>query len=113
VYRWLHREGCDLGLDPWQPFASASGAKAAFDGNAAVPWRIFRTSPASLWNALGFEPPSLVRLNGFAYLLSLGFTKGCLLPRALAGPFRSLDTALQPAASWLGMRAALVWRRAP
>src|SRR4029078_4803165 len=32
VYRWLHQEGCTLGLDPWQPFG-ANGAKAPMDGD--------------------------------------------------------------------------------
>ena len=27
VYRWLHQEGCRLGLDPWRPFGAAGGRR--------------------------------------------------------------------------------------
>ena len=112
IYRWLHREGCDLRLDPWKPFGQDPRQKAAFEGNAAVPWRILRAKPASLWRELGFETPRLEVLNGFGYLLSLGFFRRSLLPRRLAGPLLALDRGLKPAARWLGMRVLAVWRRA-
>lgn len=112
VYRLLHREGCDLRLDPWKPFGEDPKHKQAFEGNAAVAWRILRTSPASLWRELGFEPPRLEAMNGFGYLLSLGFFRWSLLPRALAGPLLALDRGLESAAPWLGMRVLAVWQRA-
>ena len=35
IYRWLHEEGCTLGLDPWDPFALKEGeTKIAFEGDA-------------------------------------------------------------------------------
>jgi len=111
IYRWLHREGCDLGLDPWQPFGPDLKDKAAFEGNAAVPWRILRRSGDASWRELGLLPPRLEALNGFGYLLSLGFFRKSLLPRRLAAPLLALDRALKPAAGWLGMRVLAVWRR--
>ena len=55
VYRFFHQEDCRLGVDPWNPFP-ASG-KDSFDGDAAVPWKMVRTTSGGRWRALGFSPP--------------------------------------------------------
>jgi len=112
IYRWLHPEGCDLWLDPWRPFARGS-AKEAFEGDAAVGWRIVRSATPELWSRLGFEPPRFQIANGFAYLLRLGFRRRSLLPAPLLTLLLRLDAWLSPLAGWLGMRALVVWRRAP
>ena len=83
IYRFLHQEGCTLGIDPWDPFPGE--AKDAFDGDGALAWRIVRSTPASEWGRLGFAPPRVLTSNGFAYLLTLGFRRGSLLPRGGAG----------------------------
>jgi SAM-dependent methyltransferase len=112
VYRWLHREGCRLDLDPWDPFAIEETAhKDAFQGDGAVVWHLVRTTPDSTWRRLGFEPPRLELLNGFAYLLSLGFKPKSLLPKSLTRPFLALDRSLRGLAPWLGLRAFVVWER--
>ena len=114
IYRWLHQEGCRLGLDPWNPFAGRGGAaKEAFDGDAAVVWRLVKATPADRWRELGFEAPRVEVLNAFGYLLSLGFKPGSLLPRRAGPCMARLDRALRPAAGWLGLRALVVWRRGP
>jgi len=113
VYRFLHQEGCTLGLDPWNPFALTPGAaKDAFDGDAAVVWRLVRDTPAEAWARLGFRPPRIRVLNGFAYLLSLGFKPGSLLPRPAVPWLQHLDRGLQALAPWTGLRALVVWERA-
>jgi SAM-dependent methyltransferase len=111
IYRWLHPEGCDLQLDPWQPFGHDTRGKQAFEGNGAIPWRILRSTPAREWRNLGFEAPELTLLNGFAYLLSLGFRRGSLLPRRLAHAVIALDSRLAPLSRWTAMRTLAVWRR--
>lgn len=112
LYRWLHQEGCRMRLDPWRPFeAAASAAKDAFEGDAAVLRRLVETTPAEAWRKMGVEPPRLRALNGFAYVLSLGFKGPSLLPRPLAPLFLRLDDALGFAAKWLGLRALAVWER--
>jgi SAM-dependent methyltransferase len=114
VYRWLHQEGCRLDLDPWDPFASADSAhKDAFQGDGAVVWRLVRTTPEARWRELGFEPPRLEVLNGFAYLLSLGFKSTSLLPAILAPPLLALDRSTRAIAPWVGLRAFVVWQRRP
>jgi SAM-dependent methyltransferase len=109
IYRYVHQEGCTLGIDPWDPFPGA--AKDAFDGDGALAWRIVRAAGAAEWERLGWQPPRVMTSNGFAYLLTLGFRPASLLPRALAGPMLRLDALLGALSRWTGMRALLVWRR--
>jgi SAM-dependent methyltransferase len=107
IYRWLHQEGCDLSLDPWSPFPTAS--KDPFDGDGALPWRLLKVTPWSRWGALGLAPPHGTPLNAFAYLLSLGFKRGSLLPAAAAPAFQALDRRTAILARWMGMRALIRW----
>lgn len=112
VYRFLHEEGCRLSLDPWNPFpAERSADKEPFEGDGAVPFRLVRDTPASRWAALGFSPPRVTPMNGFAYLASLGFRRGSLGGRRLSTVLRRFDAALAPLASVVGMRALLHWER--
>jgi SAM-dependent methyltransferase len=110
IYRFLHREGCRLSLDPWNPFAlSGSDDKAAFDGDAAVAFRLLRATTAAEWEQRGLRPPEVRPLNGLAYLLSLGFQPASLLPKALAPAFLFADRALAFGAPLLAMRVLAVW----
>jgi SAM-dependent methyltransferase len=110
VYRWLHHERCRLRLDPWDAFADLP-TKDAFEGDSGLVRALAdRTAPA-VWRDLGLSPPHVDLLNGFAYLLSLGFKSGRLLPMAATRPMIRLDAALAGWAGWLGLRARLVWKR--
>jgi SAM-dependent methyltransferase len=110
IYRFLHEEDCRLGVDPWHPFPGPG--KQSFDGDAAVPWRLVRDTPAGRWRELGFGAPRLVRLNTFAYLLSLGFKPGSLLPAPLVGPLVALDRWSALLAPFLALRGLVVWTAA-
>jgi SAM-dependent methyltransferase len=110
IYRFLHEEDCRLSGDPWRPFPGS--AKAAFEGDAALPWRLLRAACEDDWLRLGFGPPRVVRIPTFAYLLSLGFRRASLLPRPLAGPMLALDRALSPLGRLVALRASLVWAKA-
>jgi SAM-dependent methyltransferase len=112
IYRWLHQEGCRPGLDPWNPFSTSAGEKEAFEGDAAVAWALVRRATEEQWAELGLTPPRVRVSNAFAYMLSLGFKPGSLLPPALAPFFQRVDEALGFAAALLGMRALLVWTKA-
>jgi SAM-dependent methyltransferase len=112
VYRFLHQERCRLGIDPWAPFADVAG-KEAFDGDAAIVSGLVRRTPATRWHELGLLPPSARTLNGFAYLLSLGFKSGCLLPKRGAGTLLRLDEAARGLSPWLGFRAQVEWKSPP
>jgi len=110
IYRWLHQEGCRIGLDPWQPFGGTE-EKDAFDGDGAVVWKLIRTTPAARWAELGLEPPETTAVNGFAYLASLGFRTAALVPRGVGRALISLDRVLGPLAGAFGMRVLVRWRR--
>jgi SAM-dependent methyltransferase len=110
IYRFLHEEDCRLGVDPWHPFPETG--KQSFDGDAAVPWRLVRDTGQERWRALGLAAPRLVRLNTFAYLLSLGFSEASLLPARLAGLFLALDRWTAPLSPLLALRGFVVWARA-
>ena len=111
IYRWLHEEGCDLGIDPWDPFAARAGAKEAFEGNGALTWRLVRSGEARQWAGMGLGPPQVRALNAFGYLLTLGFRKGSLLPKGLAPLARRIDDLTRPLAPLTAMRAKVVWDR--
>jgi SAM-dependent methyltransferase len=111
IYRWLHEEGCDLRIDPWDPFAATAGAKEAFEGNGALAWRVVRSGDARLWAGMGLGPPRVRALNAFGYLLSLGFRKASLLPTSWVPLARRLDDLTRPLAPLTAMRAMVVWER--
>lgn len=110
VYRFIHQEDCRLSVDPWRPFPGP--AKDSFEGDAAVPWKIVRTTPPGAWRDLGLHAPRAGRLNAFGYLLSLGFRPASLLPASLAGPMTALDRATRALAPLTALRALLVWEKA-
>jgi SAM-dependent methyltransferase len=109
IYRWLHEEGCDLGIDPWDPFAASAGAKEAFEGNGALTWRVARSGDARLWAGMGLGPPRVRAMNAFGYLFTLGFRRGSLLPMSLAPLARRIDYATRAMAPLTAMRAKIVW----
>ncbi len=114
VYRFFHEEGCRMDLDPWNPFGVAQdGRKDAFQGDAAVVFRLLRESSPSTWRRFGLKPPRFTVLNGFAYLLSLGFQTLSLLPRSLAPLVLAIDRRASALAPYLGMRVLVVWERDP
>jgi arylsulfatase A-like enzyme/SAM-dependent methyltransferase len=111
VYRFFHQEECRLRIDPWSPFPGVE--KEAFDGNAALPWRLVGHTAPWEWRHLGLEPPRRRRLNTFAYLLSLGFRESSLLRPGMVRPLLALDRWTALLSPLLALRAALVWRSAP
>lgn len=112
IYRFLHQEGCRLRLDPWDPFP-ARDAKEAFDGDSGVVWRLLRETSPAHWERLGFRPPRLDLFNGFAYLATLGFRPGSILPPSLAPWLSKLDRWTRPLAPLLALRARILWEKAP
>ncbi len=94
IYRFLHQEGATLGLDPARPF-SKGDAKAPFEGDAGVTRAIVTKVDDATWRRIGYaRRPEFTPINGFAYLLSLGFKKPSLLPRSLAAVVIALDRLL-------------------
>lgn len=112
IYRWLHQEGCHTSIDPWRPFEATAG-KDPWEGDAAIPWRLVRHTPESLWREMGLTTPRIQLMNAFAYVLSLGFREASLLPGALVSFLLWLDERSGALAPVLGIRALLTWERGP
>ena len=110
IYRFLHQEDCRLSVDPWDPFPGE--AKDSFEGDAAVPWRLVRDTGREKWRALGLEPPRVRRINALAYVATLGFRTGSLLPMPLCKPAMALDRLAGPLAPLLALRARVTWEKA-
>lgn len=109
IYRFLHQEGATLGLDPARPFKKGN-SKAPFDGDAGVTRAIARRVDETTWRRAGFAgSPDFTPVNGFAYLLSLGFKGGSLLPRFLVGPMIQFDAVFPK--SFTAMRVAIRARK--
>jgi SAM-dependent methyltransferase len=110
IYRFLHQEGATLGLDPARPFEKGD-AKEPFDGDAGVLTSLARKVGDPVWREMGFEGrPAFSPINGFAYLMSLGFKAPSLLPKALAPAIIAIDRALP--AGLTAMRVELRARKA-
>lgn len=108
VYRFFHQEECRISVDGWQAFPAG---KASFDGNAAIPWRLHRDTTEKRWNDFGLGRPRVERVNTFAYLLSLGFRAGSLLPPSLVRAMMTLDRLSAPLATITALRAVIAWDR--
>lgn len=94
IYRLFHQEGATLGLNPARPFHKGD-SKAPFEGDAGVTQSIASKVDEATWRKLGFAgSPELRPVNGFAYLMSLGFKRPSLLPPFLAATVIALDRVL-------------------
>ena len=77
-----------------------------------MPWRLVRDTGAERWRALGLEPPRVRRINALAYVATLGFRTGSLLPMPLCKPAMALDRLAGPLAPLLALRARVTWEKA-
>jgi SAM-dependent methyltransferase len=103
LYRFFHHEECRLGVDVARPFES--DAKAALEGNAAIPYlALERLREAGL-------PLHLVRAEpfvGLPYLATFGFKASRPLPPLFQTLARAGETALGPLTRWLATRIFVV-----
>lgn len=103
LYRFFHHEECRLGVDVARPFGS--DAKAALDGNAAIPYLLLaRLRGAGL-------PLHLVRAEpfvGLPYLATFGFKVRRPLPGLVQTLARGGEAALHPLARWVATRIFIV-----
>jgi SAM-dependent methyltransferase len=115
VYTYLHHEQCDLSVKPWQALGTGfSQHKRAFEGNAAIPFRLLTAGRKPLREAVPtLRLVSVERFSLFTYLLSLGFRPSCLLPEGLYPLVFRLEVMTRPLWSRLAaLRALLIWEKA-
>jgi SAM-dependent methyltransferase len=107
LYRYFHHEDCSLGVDLRRPFDHAG--KKAFDGNAAIPFKLLRHRTAS-------GPPlrllEAAPFLGLPYLATLGFKRARPMPRSVGGVATMCDRVLSPLRKWASTRILIVWERA-
>jgi SAM-dependent methyltransferase len=106
LYRYLHHEDCTLRIDLRRPFDPTR--KKAFDGNAAIPYKLVRyyaRKPGTLRLA------RLERFLGLPYLATFGFKRTHPLPWRLIRAARSCEKMLGPIGRWNATRALLVWEK--
>jgi SAM-dependent methyltransferase len=103
LYRFFHHEECRLGVDVARPFDS--DAKAALDGNAAIPYLALGKLPES---GLPFHLVRAEPFVGLPYLATFGFKVERPLPTLFQGLARMGETALTPMARWLATRIFVV-----
>lgn len=104
MYRFLHHEDCRLGVDLTHPFDGLT--KRAFDGNAAIPFALFRHLSAHPY------PLSLIRAEpfvGLPYLFTFGFKRSRPVPGALVAVARALERLTGPARKLAATRVVAVW----
>ena len=106
LYRYFHHEDCSLKVDLNRPF-EAQGKKA-FDGNAAIPFKLLK------YSAPGLQPLHLIWANtflGLPYLVTLGFKYTRPIPHTLVDFARVCERWLRPIARFAATRILLVWQK--
>ena len=107
LYRFFHREQCSLKLDVCQPFGIKE--KKAFDGNAAIPYKLLQYLEANV------SPLRLIRTSpfiGLPYLATLGFQMKQPIPQPVITAARVCERFFSPLRRLAATRILIVWERA-
>lgn len=108
LYRYFHHEDCALSIDIADPFRSTG--KQAFDGNAAIPYRLVesqRAHPVAGLRLIRCEP-----FVGLGYLATLGFKRRQSVPGGLIRFAGQCERIAGPIGRLASTRALLVWEKA-
>ncbi|MFZ5734951.1 MAG: class I SAM-dependent methyltransferase [Pseudomonadota bacterium] len=95
-YRYLHQEPADLSVDPFAPLFS-SGPKDPWDSNQAIPTLLFARDDhraETLKRLKNFSIRTNDWISLFAFPLSGGFKKWCLIPATLTKALIKLEDSL-------------------
>lgn len=109
LYRYLHHEECRLRVDLAHAFDESR--KQAFDGNAAIPFRLLR----HLRGDAAGGPLRLLSAHSFPalpYLVTFGFKRGRPVPRRLVALAAGCERALGPLGRFFATRICVVWDNA-
>jgi SAM-dependent methyltransferase len=106
LYRYFHHEECSLTVDMRRPFGELE--KRAFDGNAAIPFKLLRQSmpEASALRVLQATP-----FLGLPYLATLGFRNARPIPPIVIRMARLCEWFFSPLKKWMSTRILIVWER--
>ncbi len=105
LYRYFHHEDCSFDFTIDEPFGK--GDKDAFDGNAVIPYRLFKTDGAfDAFNRITLKP-----FLGMPYLATLGFKRTTPMPGFIP-PFANIcETLLTPLRPLGATRVLGVWEK--
>jgi SAM-dependent methyltransferase len=104
LHRYFHHEDCVLSIDIAEPFRSTG--KQAFDGNAAIPYRLvrrLRTQPAAGLKLVRCEP-----FLGLGYLATLGFKRQTSVPGGIVRLAEWCERIAGPLGRMASTRALLI-----
>jgi len=107
LYRYFHNEDCSLKVDLRRPFNDLG--KKAFDGNAAIPFKLLKQSKA------GVPPLRLIQADpflGLPYLATLGFRSARPVPQTLIRIAEACERLFSPVTKLGATRIKLVWEKA-
>jgi SAM-dependent methyltransferase len=115
LYSFLHHEPVDLTADPLAE-ATLQSSNDPWDSNQAIPTLMFASASARerLERAVpALKVVSVQWLSLWAYPLSGGFKRWCLLPTFMVAPMlRAEDLVLPFLGAWLGFRLFVILERA-
>jgi SAM-dependent methyltransferase len=105
LYRYFHHEDCSLAVDVRRPFGELG--KRAFDGNAAIPFKLLKQCKPP--GAPALRLLQAVPFLGLPYLATLGFRSARPIPRAVIGIAKVCERLLSPLRKWASTRILIVW----
>lgn len=108
LYRYLHHEDCRLGVNLASPFDQAS--KEAFDGNAAIPFKLVKYFEAKAQRLRLIRAESFL---GLPYLVTLGFKYPRQISHTLVDFAKICEGFLGPVGRFLATRILVVWENPP
>jgi SAM-dependent methyltransferase len=108
LYRYFHHEDCSLKVDLRRPFDDLG--KSAFDGNAAIPFKLLKQFKAGV--------PSLHLIQadpfmGIPYLATLGFARARPIPQVMIRMAKVCERLLTPVRKFGATRIRVVWEKTP
>ncbi len=107
LYRYFHHEDCSLEVDLRCPFDELG--KKAFDGNAAIPFKLLKQFKA------GASPLRLIQADPFLalpYLATLGFKIRRPIPQVLIKIAAICERLSSPLRRFAATRILVVWEKA-
>jgi SAM-dependent methyltransferase len=106
LWRYCHHEDCSLTVDLRQPFNDLD--KKAFDGNAAIPFKLIRqfNAEAAALRLIHADP-----FLGLPYLATMGYRRARPIPQRVIRMAEVCERLLRPFRKLAATRIHLVWEK--
>jgi len=107
LYRYFHHEDCSLDVDLERPFKDLD--KHAFDGNAAIPFKLLKHFDGAKSSLRMIEASPFI---GLPYLFTLGFKTMRPIPQTVIEVAKVCERLLSPLKRIAATRIQIVWEKA-